>query len=105
MATVMFVADDVDAAWGELGPHLLHDAVTAASYRHGQTAVASISNATTIDELRQDPSYRIITEDQATEVVRAGGILALHPLCGGLAPEVAWPYLHGATAAVERARS
>ena len=33
--TAVFVADDVDQAWDELGPYLLHDAVTAASYRHG----------------------------------------------------------------------
>ena len=33
--TAVFVADDVDRAWDELGPHLLHDAMTAASYRHG----------------------------------------------------------------------
>ncbi len=32
-------------AWDELGPYLLHDAVTAASYRHGDEGVASISRA------------------------------------------------------------
>src|SRR3954464_13272471 len=41
--TVVFVADDVDKAWDELGPHLCHDAVTAAAYRHGDEGVASIS--------------------------------------------------------------
>ena len=45
--TAVFVADDVDKAWDELGPHLLHDAVTAASYRHGDEGVASISRADT----------------------------------------------------------
>ena len=104
-ATVMFVADDVDRAWAELGPHLLHDAVTAASYRHGETSVASISTATTVDELRDDPSYRIVTTDDATELVRAGAILPLLPLCAGLAPDIAWPYLHRAADAVERARA
>ena len=104
LVTVMFVADDVDEAWDELGRHLLHDAMTAASYRHGQTGVASISTATTVEELRQDPSYRIVTVDEATELVRAGTILPLLPLCGGLAPDVAWPYLRRAVEAVERAK-
>jgi alkanesulfonate monooxygenase SsuD/methylene tetrahydromethanopterin reductase-like flavin-dependent oxidoreductase (luciferase family) len=103
-ATVMFVADDVDRAWAELGPHLLHDAMTAASYRHGETSVASISTATTVDDLRDDPSYRIVTTDEATELVRAGAILPLLPLCAGLAPDVAWPYLQRAAEAVERGR-
>ena len=104
MVTVMFVADDVDRAWDELGRHLLHDAMTAASYRHGESSVASISTATTVDELRGDPSYRIVTVDEATELVRGGTILPLLPLCGGLAPEVAWPYLRRAVEATERAR-
>ncbi len=50
--TAVFVADDVDKAWDELGPHLLHDAVTAAAYRHGDEGVASISRAKDTDELR-----------------------------------------------------
>ena len=101
----MFVADDVDRAWDELGPHLLHDAMTAASYRHGETSVASISTATTVDELRADRAYRVVTVDEAAELVRAGAILPLLPLCGGLAPDVAWPYLERAADAVARART
>ena len=100
----MFVADDVDQAWDELGDHLLHDAVTAASYRHGEATVASISTATTVDELRDDPSYRIVTVDEAIERIRSGAILPLLPLCGGLDPEIAWAYLRRAVDAVERAR-
>ena len=34
--TAVFVADNVDQAWEQLGPHLLHDAAMAASYRHGR---------------------------------------------------------------------
>ena len=104
LATVMFVADDVDHAWDEIGRHLLHDAMTAASYRHGQASVASISTATTIEELREDRSYRIVTVDEATDLIRAGSILPLLPLCGGLDPELAWAYLRRAAEASERAR-
>jgi alkanesulfonate monooxygenase SsuD/methylene tetrahydromethanopterin reductase-like flavin-dependent oxidoreductase (luciferase family) len=103
--TALFVADDVDRAWDELGPHLLHDAMTAASYRHGETSVASISTATTVEELRSDAAYQVVTIDDAVARVRAGTILPLLPLCGGLAPEVAWPYLRRAADAVARARS
>ena len=102
-ATALFVAEDVDRAWEELGDHLLHDAVTAAAYRHGQTGVASISTATTVQELRTDPSYRIVTVDEAAALIRAGTVLPLHPLCGGLAPEIAWPYLQRAVDAGARA--
>jgi alkanesulfonate monooxygenase SsuD/methylene tetrahydromethanopterin reductase-like flavin-dependent oxidoreductase (luciferase family) len=103
--TAVFVADDVDQAWEELGPHLLHDAVTAASYRHGDDSVASITRAATASELRDsDGPYRILTVDEAAGYVRGGRLLPLHPLCGGVAPNVAWRYLRLAAAAVERAR-
>ena len=102
--TTVFVADDVERAVAELGPYMLHDAVTAAAYRHGDDSVASISRATTVEELRAAPGpYRIFTTDEATAYVRDGHGLQLLPLCGGLRPAVTWPYLERAAAAVERA--
>ena len=103
--TAVFVADDVDKAWEELGRYLLHDAVTAASYRHGDDSVASITRADDVDDLRQVGSpYRILAVDEAANFIRAGRPLPLHPLCGGLAPATAWRYLEQAAVAVQRAR-
>ncbi len=101
--TAVFVAEDVDRAWTELGPHLLHDAITAASYRHGVEHVASISTARSVDELRDSSAYRLFTVDEAIDHVRSGKVLPLHPLCGGVAPHIAWPYLKTAADAVARA--
>ncbi|KLI08251.1 luciferase [Mycolicibacterium conceptionense] len=102
--TAVFVADDLDRAWEELGPFLLHDARTAASYRHGDDTVASISHAESVAALRQDGGpYQILTTDQAAEYARSGRPLPLLPLCGGLPPEVAWPYLERAAAASQPA--
>jgi alkanesulfonate monooxygenase SsuD/methylene tetrahydromethanopterin reductase-like flavin-dependent oxidoreductase (luciferase family) len=102
--TTVFVADDVDAAWRELGSHLLHDATMAASYRHGDDSVASISRAATAAELREAGGpYRIFTTDEAVEYVRGGRPLPLLPLCGGVPPSVAWPYLQRAVTASQRA--
>lgn len=97
--TTVFVADDVEKAWDELGPHLLHDAVMAASYRPHDDTVASISRADSVAALRDEAGpYRILTSQQAAEYVGGGRLLPLHPLCGGLPPEVAWPYLKAAAA-------
>ena len=102
--TAVFVADDVDEAWDVLGPHLLHDAVTAASYRPHDNSVASITRADSVAALREESGpYRIFTADEATEFVRGGRPLPLHPLCGGVAPDIAWPYLKSAVAAAARA--
>jgi alkanesulfonate monooxygenase SsuD/methylene tetrahydromethanopterin reductase-like flavin-dependent oxidoreductase (luciferase family) len=102
--TAVFVADDVDEAWDVLGPDLLHDAVTAASYRPHDNSVASITRADSVAALREESGpYRIFTLDEATEFVRSGRPLPLHPLCGGVAPDIAWPYLERAAAAAARA--
>ena len=102
--TTVFVADDVETAWDELGPYLLHDAVTAASYRHGDDSVASISRAESVSALREFRGpYRIFTVDEAAAYIRNGQPLPLLPLCGGLPPDVAFPYLERAVMATERA--
>jgi alkanesulfonate monooxygenase SsuD/methylene tetrahydromethanopterin reductase-like flavin-dependent oxidoreductase (luciferase family) len=101
--TTVFVADDVDKAWDELGPYLLHDALTAAAYRHGDDMVASISRADSVTALRDASGpYRIFTVDEAAEYISHGEPLPLLPLCGGIPPEVAWLYLERAVMAAER---
>jgi alkanesulfonate monooxygenase SsuD/methylene tetrahydromethanopterin reductase-like flavin-dependent oxidoreductase (luciferase family) len=104
--TAVFVADDVDEAWDVLGPHLVHDAVTAASYRPHDDAVASIIRADNITALREaEGPYRIFTPDEAADYVCGGRPLPLHPLCGGIPTDVAWRHLELAVAAATRAQS
>ena len=89
----------------QLGPYLLHDAIAAASYRPGDDSVASITRAESVEALRDARGpYRIFTTDEAVDYMRAGRLLPLHPLCGGVPPNVAWPYLHAAVAAVQRSQ-
>jgi alkanesulfonate monooxygenase SsuD/methylene tetrahydromethanopterin reductase-like flavin-dependent oxidoreductase (luciferase family) len=92
--TVTFVADDVDAAWDELGEYLLHDARSYADWNPDNDVSAGISAARDVTELREDfKSHRIIHTAQAIDIVRRGGMLNLSPLCGGVPPGIAWPYL------------
>jgi alkanesulfonate monooxygenase SsuD/methylene tetrahydromethanopterin reductase-like flavin-dependent oxidoreductase (luciferase family) len=104
--TTAFVADDVEEAWELLGPHLLHDAVTAASYRPHDDSVASITRADTVAALRDERGpYRIFTPDEAADYIRSGRPLPLHPLCGGIPPDVAWRYLELAGAVSAQAQA
>ena len=99
--TTVFVADDADEAWDVLGPYLLHDAMTAASYRPHDDSVASISRADSVAALRAEGGpYRVLSPERAAEYVQGGRPLPLHPLCGGVPPELAWPFLERAAAAV-----
>ena len=45
LPTCLFVADDVDRAWEELGPFLMHDARSYAAMNPGDSATASLSFA------------------------------------------------------------
>ena len=88
-----FVSEDPDRAWAEIGPHLLHDAMAYAAWL-GDSASVTKSVARTVDELRaQKGPYQIFTPDEALAYVKANGFLMLHPLCGGLSPDLAWASL------------
>jgi alkanesulfonate monooxygenase SsuD/methylene tetrahydromethanopterin reductase-like flavin-dependent oxidoreductase (luciferase family) len=90
----VFVAEDVEQAWATIGPHLLHDARGYGAWLGGDHDTVTASRATTVDELRAEQgNYRILTPDEAVELARANGYLGLQPLCGGLAPDLAWPSL------------
>ena len=92
--SVCFVADDVDKAWDEIGKYLLHDVQTYASWNPDNETSAGFSFVATVDELRESgQSHRIYSVAEAVERVRAGEVINLSPLCGGLPPELAWPYL------------
>ena len=92
--TTVFVAEDVDRAWDEIGPHMLHDISMYGDWNVDKTHIASLSAARTVAELREEHgSYRIYSVGEAVEIVKGGGLLLLQPLCGGLPPELAWKYL------------
>ncbi len=105
-ATTMFVADDVDKAWDEIGEYILHDVKMYGDWNPNAEHTASISHAQTVDELRAtSPAHKIYSTDEAVEIVRGGGMLMLMPLCGGIPPEIAWPYLeHVANVVLPRAQ-
>ena len=95
---VVFVADDIDRAWDELGPYLMHDVTAYASWNEGNTSSAGVSFEQSADELRSARrSHLIVGIDEAVALIQAGTPLTLHPLIGGLPPEIAWRYLRTVT--------
>lgn len=94
LPTSVFVSDDLDQAWDELGPYLLHDARSYAEMNPGDETTASFSFARSVEELRAERrSHRIVTVDEAVGLIRGGLPLPMQPLVGGLPPEIAWRYL------------
>ena len=97
MPNSVFVNDDVDAGWREVGDALLADATAyyAWNVASGKEATTvSLTKGATVDELRRaNGSHRVVTVAEAATLIRDHGMLGLQPLCGGLDPDVAWTYL------------
>lgn len=93
-ASNCFVADDVDAAWDEIGEYLLHDAMSYSEWNPDNLVSANITTAKTVDELRHtSPSHAILSVEEAKQRLANGEVFNLSPLCGGIPPDVAWKYL------------
>jgi hypothetical protein len=89
------IAEDPDAAWEQIGPHALFDAQSYASWQEAAYRPSTdVPDATTWQDVRESGVYRVLTPDQAVEHVKAsGGSFMLHPLMGGIPPDVAWQSL------------
>ena len=94
---MIHVAEDPDRAWAELGHHFLHEAQVYAGWQTPDIHSAVHSDATTVDELRAEGTYQILTPDQCVERCRGMSpfdALTLHPLCGGMPLDAAWSSIH-----------
>jgi len=90
---MVWVSDDPERTWAEIGAHLLHDATVYASWQPESQRSAVHSDATTVEGLRAEGKHLVLTPEQCVERAGAQGPFAatvLFPLCGGIPPEVAW---------------
>jgi alkanesulfonate monooxygenase SsuD/methylene tetrahydromethanopterin reductase-like flavin-dependent oxidoreductase (luciferase family) len=87
----MHVAEDVERTQHQLAPYVQHEIQQYAQWTPGTehlpgTAEQSLESVWTVG------SHQVLTPDQAIELARGfapGSLLTLHPLCGGLPPELA----------------
>ncbi|MEU2392219.1 LLM class flavin-dependent oxidoreductase [Streptomyces sp. NPDC007369] len=94
---LLHLAEDPDRVWAEYGGCFLHEAGTYASWQSKEIRSAVRSRARTVEELRAEGVYRVLTPDEAVAYARAAGDagnLVLHPLCGGMPPDEGWRSLH-----------
>ena len=103
--TAGFVSEDPDRAWSEIGRYLLHDANMYGRWMGEENARKTGQWVGNVEELRAAKGiYRILTPDEAVEQVRSQGIFVTHPLCGGIPPRLAWPFLESMASACRRAQ-
>lgn len=85
---LLHLSEDPDRTWAEYGKHFLHEARMYASWQSKDIRSAVKSAATTVDELRAEGVYRIVTPDEC--VALGAESLVLHPLCGGMPVDEGW---------------
>ncbi|MFJ9817878.1 LLM class flavin-dependent oxidoreductase [Streptomyces sp. NPDC101151] len=85
---LLHLSEDPDRSWAEYGEHFLHEARTYASWQSRDIRSAVRSAATTVEELRAEGVYRIVTPEQC--VAQGLDSLVLHPLAGGMPVEEGW---------------
>ncbi|MGH9231895.1 MAG: LLM class flavin-dependent oxidoreductase [Acidimicrobiales bacterium] len=87
------VADDPDEAWRRIAPHALHETNSYGGWLASADALGPYETSDDADALRARGDYLVLTPDECVERVRTTGSLLLHPLMGGLDPDLAWESL------------
>ena len=88
------VAEDPEKAWDAIGDYAVYDAISYRSWQHGaQHDNAVAVDASTVDDLRATGLWEVVTPDECIELARRNGSVVLHPLMGGIPPEVGWESL------------
>jgi len=96
LANLVHVARDPDAAWARIAPFALHETNAYARWAAGSGAVTPYAAFPDADSLRASGLYLVLTPEELVARARALPPLAmvlLHPLIGGLEPEVGWESL------------
>ena len=90
---MIYLHEDPDQAWAELGEHILWEAVTYGGWSTDQRSLMHLPGVQTIEEVKASGRYRFLTPDQLIAEVRDAdsyGPIVLHPLVGGMPDDAAW---------------
>jgi hypothetical protein len=88
------VAEDPEKAWDAIGDYAVYDATSYRSWQHGaQHDNAVAVDASTVEGLRATGLWEVVTPEECIELARRNGSVVLHPLMGGIPPEVGWESL------------
>jgi alkanesulfonate monooxygenase SsuD/methylene tetrahydromethanopterin reductase-like flavin-dependent oxidoreductase (luciferase family) len=87
------VADDPERAWARIAPHALHETNSYGAWLASAEGIARYTPADDADALRAGGAYAVLTPDECVAMASSAGALRLHPLMGGLPPELAWESL------------
>ena len=92
----LHVSNDPERDWARIGPLAVHDAQAFSSWQEGLVSMTE-SKADSIEAMRREGVYQILTPAETVDMVKAmpegAQGLILHPLMGGIDPEWSWESL------------
>ena len=91
-----FVAEDPERVWRDLGHHFFAESSTYTSWQPpGQTSAVH-SHASSVEELRAEGIYEVVTPAELVDRLNEAGpaaMCSLHPLVGGMPIDEGWSSL------------
>ena len=87
------VAKDPEKAWEIIGPHALYDVQSYAAWQTPDQRSQVHVEAQTVEDVRKSGVYRVVTPDECVALAKEYGRVILHPLMGGMPPELGWESL------------
>ena len=94
--STVFVAADADEGWTTLAPYAMHEVNAYGEWAAEAGLDTGYETFDDPDALRADGRYRVVTPDELVTQIGLAGPFAftlLHPLVGGLPPELGWESL------------
>ena len=95
----LWIAEQPAKAWEQLLPHVRHQVQSYAQWTEeafGTAAGPYAAGGLTLEALRQSDAYRVLTPEQALQLMESlgeDGVLYLNPLLAGIDPELSWKML------------
>lgn len=90
---VVMLAEDPDATWRAVAPFFLHEVNAYGAWQAENDLGTPYRSVDGVDELQATGQYRVLTPEAYLAELRAAGPSAftiLHPMVGGIPPELAW---------------
>ncbi len=87
------LADDVEKGWREVGEYFLYETNAYGRWMRDAGLDGMYEPATGIDEVRDRGMYRVLTPEMLIAEIEAAGpwaFVLLHPMLGGIPPDLAW---------------
>lgn len=89
------LAADAERGWDQMAPFFLHEMNAYGAWQAEDNVSSPYRIVNSVQELRSSGRYRVVTPDELVTELKAKQLpfATLHPLCGGIPPDLAWENL------------